>query len=358
MINQLKSFLKDQLATVLLAWQKHHRQVAKKPSEVHLSITDDCCLRCKMCNIWQLKEKEKQPPLDLEQAKKIIDRLSDWLGHFNLTFAGGEPFFNQDFINIIKYAKTKNIVTSTNSNAFIITPVLAKKIAQSGLDKIFFSLDGLSTEHDYVRGKKNSYQRVLNAIAYLQTEEKRPQIYLNTVISQNNLHQLKSLLKLAKKQQVAGINFQVLMPNFASPYQANWFENNPLWPKNKTQIKKNIQELKSLKKSYGSFILNSTSDIEHFGQFLLDPQQYQDHQACFVGLNNIMVDTSGKIRLCYEMPAIANIFKDRAEDFWQGKKAIQVREKIAHCQRPCKLLPCNNIYILHWLSGLFKKNDI
>jgi len=355
MLNHFKSHLKNLVMLVFLFWQKKYRQVANKPTEVHLSVTEDCCLQCKMCNIWQLKE--KQEALTLDRAKKIIQRLNSWLGHYNLTFAGGEPFLNQEFIAIIKYAHQFKINTSTNSNAYVINPDLAKKIANSGLNKIFFSLDGLEKEHDYVRGKKNSYQRVINAIDMLLEHPQRPQIFINTVISKNNLHQLRAMVNLAKVKKIAGINFQILMPNFASTYQKDWYKNNSLWPRNKKMIERAIGELEKLKKEFGSFILNPSLDIKNFYQYLIDPKKFQTTEACFVGLNNIMIDATGNARLCYEMPTIGNLLKENPAKFWQGKKAMAVRKTIATCQRPCKLLPCNDLNILHWFKNVFKRND-
>ena len=123
-----------------------------------------------MCDIWKLKEKQKN--LDYQTATKIIDRLVNWLGKdFQLTFAGGEPFLNKDFIKIITYAHHKGIKTSTNSNGYIINENLAKQIVKSGLTQIFFSVDGLKKEHNFIRGKRDSFEKIVKAINYLQKEK-------------------------------------------------------------------------------------------------------------------------------------------------------------------------------------------
>lgn len=157
-MHKIKAIIKNLLTEFLYKIQKNRQVVANKPSDVHLSVTDNCCLRCKMCDIWKLKEKQKD--LDYQTAKKIIDRLVKWLDNdFQLTFAGGEPFLNKDFIKIISYAHQKGIKTSTNSNAYIINKALAKKIIKSGLTQIFFSVDGLAKEHNFIRGRQDSFQK-------------------------------------------------------------------------------------------------------------------------------------------------------------------------------------------------------
>jgi MoaA/NifB/PqqE/SkfB family radical SAM enzyme len=307
-----------------------------------------------MCNIWQLKTKQKD--LDFSTAVKIIDRLYDWLGAFNLTFAGGEPFLNKNFFKIIAYANQKGINTRTNSNGYVINQTMANKLATSGLSRIFFSIDGLQKEHNFVRGKKDSFQRVTAAINYLsktKNNDKKPKIFINSVISNNNIAIIGDLIKLAQTLKVSGINFQVLMPNFASQYNEHWFENDPLWPKKLKQIIITTNKLLKLKNQYPDFILNSNRDIKNFTRYLAAPKDYQEKEQCLVGFNNCMVDTSGNIRLCYEMGTVGNMLKEKPENLWLSDKAKKHRVKIVICQRPCKLLPCNDVRILSLLKNFF-----
>lgn len=344
MQNNLKSFAKEIIKDYFQKKQENHRKMAKKPTEIHLSVTENCCLQCKMCDIWKIKDKEK--PLDYETGKKIIDVLNKWLGSFNITFAGGEPFLNKDILKIIKYASIKNIKTSTNSNGFIIDSKLAKNICKSGLSTIFFSIDGLEKEHDFIRGRKNTFKNVLNAIKQIQgiNSNQKPTIFINSVISNNNLHIITKMVEFTRKLNVKGINFQTLMPNFASIYKSDWWQTNPYWPKDKIKIKHTMNELIMYKKKYGNFILNSQRNLNQFEKYLLNPGLFQKNEKCFVGLNNLMIDTSGNIRLCYEMAKIGNLFEEDPNQIWNSLKAQEIRDQISKCQRPCKLLPCNLSY--------------
>jgi len=357
-MHKIKAIIKNLLTELLFNIQKNKQVVAKKPSDIHLFVTEDCCLRCKMCNIWKLKEKKKN--LDYQTAKKIIDKLTIWLDDdFQITFAGGEPFLDSDFIKIISYAHHKGIKTSTNTNGYIINNNLAKKIVKSGLTQIFFSVDGLEKEHNFIRGKKDSFKKIIEAINYLQKEKgsnNYPKIYLNTVISNNNLSSIKELVYFAKKIKVSGINFQALMPNFAGNYKSDWYNANPFWPKNKKQLVKNIEELIKLKKKYPDFILNLTHDLKNFINYFNNPKLFQENETCFVGYNNFMIDASGNMRLCYEMGIIGNVLKENPEKLWLSKVAKTHRQKIIECKKPCKLLPCNDLQISNWLKKTLTNN--
>ena len=351
-MRKIKAIIKDLLSNFLYNAQANRQVVADKPSDVHLHVTDNCCLKCKMCNIWKLKEKQRD--LDYKTATKIIDKLVEWLNNnFKLTFAGGEPFLNKDFIKIIAYAHKKGIKTSTNSNAYLIDRTLAKKIVNSNLTSIFLSVDGLEKEHNFIRGRQDSFQRIAKAINYLneeKTNKNSPTIYINTVISNNNYAQIKKIIYFAKKAKVSGINFQAIMPNFASDYKKDWFKSNPFWPKNKEKAVKVIEELIQLKNKQPDFILNSTLDLKNIKKFFENPKLFQETEKCSVGFNNFMIDTAGNMRLCYEMGTIGNILEESPEKIWTSETANLHRKKIVKCQRPCKLLPCNNLQIINWLK--------
>jgi Fe-coproporphyrin III synthase len=358
-MHKLKAIIKNLLTEFLFKIQENRKVVAKKPSNVSLLVTESCCLQCKMCDIWKLRKKQKD--LDYQTAKKIIDQLINWLGtDFQLTFAGGEPFLNKDFIKIIKYAHKKRIKTNTNSNGYTINETLAKKIIKSGLTNIFISIDGTDKEHNFIRGKKDSFNKAIEAINNLQnatSKKNQTKIFINTVISNNNLHQIIDIFYLSKKLKVSGINFQVLMPNFSTHYTSNWYKTNTFWPRDKEKIISRINELLSLKNKHPAFIINSSRDFKNFKKYLINPKLFQETETCLVGFNNFMIGPTGNMRLCYEMGFLGNILKEDVKVLWNSKKATLHRKNIIKCQRPCKLLPCNDPQIISWLKKLVTLNQ-
>lgn len=344
----LKNIVFDGLNRV----QKRRRHVMGKPSEVHLSVTDDCCLQCKMCNIWKLEKKQK--PLAYEEAVVIIDKLGEWLGRFNMTFAGGEPFLNPDFIDIIHYAHSKGLWTGVNSNGFVVDEKLAKRIVESGLNQLSFSVDGLEKEHDYVRGRQYTFTHVMNAIDFVKTNCGRQdlKIYINCVLSNNNIHIIDKIVHLAIKKNIDGISFQALMPNFLGTYTPDWYLRNPLWPKKTVLMKQKMNELFLLKRTFPDFILNSENELNQFLSYFSNPYQFQIEKKCYTGLNTMMIDVTGNVRLCYEKDSVGNVYTEDLARLWKGRPAAKMRSDISKCKRPCKLLPCNDMQYKHQLKKL------
>lgn len=344
-ISFCKSLLKENIQKVVIFFATKNPQPFARISQVHLHITDECVLKCKMCNIWKIPKSQQQKPLTFAQAKIILDKLYQWNGPFFLTFTGGETFLDPDLPDIIKYAHSLGLKTSVNTNGVLIQEKLAKKIINSGINTVFFSIDGLETEHDSIRGVPGTFHKALNAIHQLQRLRKNsPLIYINTVISNNNIEQLPQLIQLARKEKLDGINFQAIMPNFSSHFQERWFQKNPFWIKDTTILKKVLTDIKQIKRKNPTFILNTFEDIDHMYTYFSQPLQYQKSNKCLVGLANMMISTNGDVQLCYEMPKIGNIFRQNPAEIWTSDLAEKRRQQISQCQKPCKLLPCNDLF--------------
>lgn len=119
--------------------QKYQRQ----PFSVRIENTNYCNGHCLMCPHSTMKRNSGTMSRPLYQ--KIINQMSRHrIAYLNL-HNFGEPLIDPDFVWRIKYAKQAGINRiSTNTNGQLLTPVLSKKIIQSGLDEIYFSLDAFT----------------------------------------------------------------------------------------------------------------------------------------------------------------------------------------------------------------------
>jgi hypothetical protein len=323
----------------LIFISKNLNKPFNKPTSVIIDITQNCILHCQQCNLWKTKP-EKQ--MTFSQAKKIINKLYDWLGNFYLFFTGGEPLINNDLPKIIKYAQSKGIVCHVNSNAFLIDKKLAKQLINSKLDSISISLDGAkASTHDSLRGTPGTFKKVINAIKLLQNG---PKIYLNTVIMRPNINELTSLIKLAKKEKTNGLNFQCLLPTLATQDNIKDTQKGLLWPKFKT-LKSQIQKIIKLNKSQKDTLLADKNYLEQIINYYHDPIATNKKIICAAGINNFIISKKGDVRLCFTMPPIGNILKDSAKQIWISKKAQQQRKNIRNCQQVCKVIGCNKIDI-------------
>ena len=169
------------------------RFVLGRPKKAVFSITEECSMRCKMCYNWRLKDSENT--VNLETWKKAVKDLDNLKKEkMLLNFIGGEPLEKNYVLDIVKEATKHNIKTSLTSNASLIDENMAQKIIDSGLTTLCISLDSLNPEiHDYYRGKKGIYNKVINALEIFSEKENRPEIVIQAIIMNRNMHELHKL---------------------------------------------------------------------------------------------------------------------------------------------------------------------
>lgn len=158
------------------------------PTDVSIITTYRCCMRCKMCNIWE-------NPSDISREIKAKDlEIIPKLKFINIT--GGEPFVRNDIADIIEVAFTKSprVVISTAGYHVDEILSLAQKFPQIG---IRVSLEGLSTINDYLRGRAGGFDRGLQTLLGLKQMGVKD-IGIATTVSHNNYHELLSLNQLTR----------------------------------------------------------------------------------------------------------------------------------------------------------------
>ena len=99
--------------------------------------------------------------METKLAKKIIYEIGRKVVTLRLSF-GGETTLNPDLIEIIKYAKQKDIKEiSFLTNGSNLEPDYFEKLLLAGVDWIIISFDGLYDEYE-----KNRYPLKFNDMIY------------------------------------------------------------------------------------------------------------------------------------------------------------------------------------------------
>lgn len=309
-----------------------------KPTSINIDITSRCSCRCIQCDIWK---KDGDSELATEQWKEILLNLSKWMGKFNLTIGGGEPFMRKDIVELIAFASQNGILTNVLTNGILINEKIISHLEQSGLGRIAISLDGITPEtNDYTRGVKGALEKALNAVDLLGNMKNKPLTTVSTIIMKTNLNSLVEMAKWADAKGINGIIFQPLSANFATEYKQDWFKTNELWADNYNAVCRVLDELIKMKRR-GMRIINSVKQLEDMKVYFKNPNAPTEKRKCTVGVQNFCITPNGDVQLCYQMNAIGNVAIDTPKSVWSSKKAKQLRKAIKYCKRPCSILNCN-----------------
>lgn len=341
----IRYVLKYLLDGLLRAWNLNRSPL--KPLDVLCEITYACNLRCPTCFRWTSKPQENE--LTCEQWKAVVEKLSNWLGTFNLSIGGGEPFLRQDMSSIIRFASEKGIVVSVVSNGSLIDKTLGGEIVSSGLDSLNLSLNSLNPEiHNSTRGTGSSFEEVMRAIESL-GDRMDMRLTISTTVMRENVNDLVGLVEFVISEGLDGINFQPLMeawtfPVFDREGKGSEFREGLLYSglgKDTAHIDEVFTRLIEMKKG-GARINNSIKHLRAMSKYLKDPQDPEVLGIpCKIGPKNFFIDPFGNVRICSIMDPVGNIENEDPRKIWNAEKARMQREKIRKCGKACRLLNCN-----------------
>lgn len=174
-------------------------------SRINLSLSNRCNAKC----IWCPTSRGTKHNFDMpkETAFKVIDEISEMSTINSMFFSeNGEGIYNNDFIEIVSYARQKlpNSYFNMLSNFGMMTPELSKQILENKLiDEFQVNIDGHDAE-SYYAVKKISYRSVIkNLTQYLELRKKyhpEQMFIVNAVPAAQYAITIKSLLQTQPDQ--------------------------------------------------------------------------------------------------------------------------------------------------------------
>ena len=172
------------------------------PAHLTMEISSACQLRCPLCPIGNDSLTRKAESMTMDTYKKVVDEIGDYLYHINLN-GMGEPTLNKNIVEMIEYAKAKDIFVDLYSNFQLQNKEMIEGLITSKLDVALIAVDGAtkeSYEHYRVGGQ---FETIKENIRYLVDARKRlnsktPEIniqFINFDFNKKELNLMKELVK-------------------------------------------------------------------------------------------------------------------------------------------------------------------
>lgn len=148
--------------------------------------------------------------MPLDNAKNILDQMIPYLDSIGLTGLG-ETMMYPHLLDVLKHIKKRkpSIVTTVSTNAHFngylnkVTPLLPY------LDCIQFSVDGCDKVYEQMRPGTN-FAEITKNICQTIAISKNTEFMINFVISKDNYHDMRNIIKYAKKMNIMFVNFNVM----------------------------------------------------------------------------------------------------------------------------------------------------
>lgn len=294
-----RHYLKDKIREIDFFKKKFRKFYLKKllvfPLQVTIEVTSFCNAKCLHCEHGQLGRPYAHMKMDLYE--KIIDecyKFKKYCKGISL-FWMGEPLLDPNFFEKVKYAKQKKcFFISTYSNGSLLTPENCKKLIDSGIDKIVFSVDGAT---------KESFEKIRTALFYEKVVE-----------GIKRLAKLRKSLNSKKPQ----IEVQLILTPF-NEKELDLFKRT--W--------KGVADLFYAKKMHTWTQDTIDKDLLDYSRKLIKKQKTR-FSPCFYLWKSMVVAQDGRVALCCVDPRIqeqiGDFKKETIYEVWHGSKLRKIRE--------------------------------
>ena len=307
------------------------------PTQIHVSITDRCCLPCRMCDIWRIEPKAE---MTTNEWKGVFDQVSDWAGAVGLNFAGGEPFLRKDIPELIEYATAMGFTVTANSNATLFNERKVQEVSEAGLDILYVSMDGFTAKtHDHMRGEIGTHDKVMRTLK-LVDKVPNPRVIIAMIISRHSVRELKQMADWTREHGYQVV-YQPLFNNFGREYDPQWFVKSPHFPRAEdlAELDDALDYLIEIKENDGH-VCNSVGQLKEMKRYFRNPA-VSNGLPCNAGHSDISLDPYGNLLLCFWLPPVGDVRKKPIPWMWESMQSQRRRWEAHNCPRTCNMLNCN-----------------
>lgn len=173
------------------------------PLSISIEPTTSCNLRCPECPSGLRSFTRPTGMLNQDLFQSVINQLAPSLSYLIFYFQG-EPYLHPSLLDMVRYASSQKIYTTTSTNAHYLNDEAAKETVLSGLDRLIISIDG-TTQDAYasyrIGGRLDKVIEGTKSIIKWKRElkSKTPHVIFQFLVVKPNESQIGEVQQLAKE---------------------------------------------------------------------------------------------------------------------------------------------------------------
>lgn len=149
-----KYYMAENASALERVWRRYVRKQIPAPAfptDMQIQTRAGCNARCVFCPSMKTRIDIRPEPMDKTLYERIVDEALERGTQRISPFLMNEPLADPDVAERIAYIsnhrlKTDRTVTKINSNGSLLSEAMAKRLLDSGLDRISFSVHGIRPE--------------------------------------------------------------------------------------------------------------------------------------------------------------------------------------------------------------------
>lgn len=166
------------------------------PLTIDINPTAKCNMSCRFC--WGPNSSGKTE-LNLKQWFKIINFFAE-NGTKSVVFTGGEPLLYKNIIQLMRYAKNKNLKITLSTNTLLLKDL--KNDLLKYVDDIGVPLDGcdVNSNINMRKGDPRQFISIINSLDYIKKTNKNIFLTVRTVLSKKNFKDIEKIGKILQEK--------------------------------------------------------------------------------------------------------------------------------------------------------------
>ncbi len=283
------------------------------------NLTRQCNLACAHC--YMDARADGREELSLDEGVRLLDDLAD-LKVPMVIFTGGEPLMSRNLYAYAFHAREVGIRAVISTNGTLITPEVAKLLAEARIKYVGVSIDSASPErHDSFRGVSGAHARALQGIR--NARDAGLKTGLRITLTKDNWQDVPALLSTALEEGIPRFCLYHLVPTGRGAGIAD----RDVTPEQRRSVIKFLAEAAVELKDEDIEILTTDSPMD--GAYLLellkdDPRQSHVRRllanagGCSTGTKVANVNHKGDVHPCHFMPdvIVGNVRERSFRDIW------------------------------------------
>lgn len=278
----------------------------------------ECTLRCNLGCIHcgsDCTRKSDIKDMPVRDFLSVIDHIKERYDSHRImvVFTGGEPLLRKDLAECGYALYSREFPWGMVSNGYHMTGQRLESLLRAGLRSLTISLDGLQAAHNWLRGKKDSFTRTINAVEHAAGVDDLV-FDVVTCVNKRNYHELNDIKELLIAKKVKRWRLFTIFPKGRAVGNDELLLNKVQFT-GLMEFIKNVRREKRIHCNYecGGFL----------GRY---EQEVRDNLFfCWAGINVASILADGSISAC---PSLGrdfiqgNIYRDDFIDVWENRYAV------------------------------------
>ncbi len=298
--------------------------------EVFMDQNNLCNLRCTMCAFSDPRVArlgKHQMPIQLfEKIAREVFQHASYLTLSCLT----EPLMSKDFPERLEILKSHPVpFTEMITNGQLLGERVIRKMIEVPLTRIGISIDGATAEtYEHIR-QRASFSRLLEKIELLQELKQQagsslPQLRVNHVISETNVHEFEDVLALAESLGAGAVDVRTIIPFRNAVDQGT--EKDAFWSR--------IGECREILAEWCR--RTGVDDIGYLRQTPDEIVLFESGQKviCKRPWNTAAIHFNGDVLICttWMRDPVGNLARQSFEEIWSGEPLAAIRHEFEQRQ--------------------------